>query len=533
MKIYNISLPIVAGLSFLLLYLYTSNQGTITFSDSAKFGDIARSLATGEGYKSSFIFYNTQLISSGLPTFANWIPPLMPITISFIMRLVGINDIAIIITSSLFYLLTVIFTFKLGERLFNHLTGVIGSLAVASNINFLDYAANGASEPLFSFEIILSAYLFTFKRKQTDILALIVLGLMYLTRPQAFIYITGLMLYRLLLSYSLKKTIIYFSGILLAWFLIDITIISRLSETTWLYSIVGRGTQVTSSVGISESASNMLRSGNELNASTGVTALSKKVFYNLYNFYRLMPQILSPYLFAFFTLGLIIFAKKKNIFIFIISTLLMFVVTLIVTAVSIPFFRYIHPMVPLIYLLGVATLIKIISHSSKDISILPSRAIQTYSSFILIIIFCVGQTLGVIFLDSRSPSGQVNESKSPVYVTEAKQLKNVTDKDMTIITNLDTWGSWYGERKTIWFPLEPYMLEPVIDKVDAIYLTNYKMDDENYYMGNEWRQMFNNPQTHNNEFIEEHFEFVGEYIIPAEDTYENQEGRAVLWKNRK
>jgi len=99
------------------------------------------------------------------------------------------------------------------------------------------------------------------------------------------------------------------------------------------------------------------------------------------------------------------------------------------------------------------------------------------------------------------------------------ELKEETAPDWVIVTNLDTWGSWYGERKTVWFPLKPEILvNPKTGKIpfDAIYLTSYLMDD------------FYNPENPGNEFIKENFELKGVYKVEASETYEKQEARAVL-----
>jgi hypothetical protein len=147
------------------------------------------------------------------------------------------------------------------------------------------------------------------------------------------------------------------------------------------------------------------------------------------------------------------------------------------------------------------------------------------------IIFVVAQSLGALLLDSRFEANRSNKLKPPIYVQLSWKLKEITDSDDVIITNLDTWGSWYGERRTVWFPLEPDMLIPQEGQdnpFDAIYLTNYLIDDENYYMGEEWRQIFYNPESIENEYIRENFELKGVYDIPADTTYENQAGKAVL-----
>jgi len=142
--------------------------------------------------------------------------------------------------------------------------------------------------------------------------------------------------------------------------------------------------------------------------------------------------------------------------------------------------------------------------------------------------FVVGQTLGIIFLDSRYEAKTVNKGKPPVYVTLSKILKENSNPDDVIITNLDTWGSWYGERRTIWYPLKPEQLVGLEDTADVIYLTSYLIDDENYYMGEEWRQIFENPKSYKNDFIAKNYKFAGEFTIPPDENYEKQESRAIL-----
>ena len=143
----------------------------------------------------------------------------------------------------------------------------------------------------------------------------------------------------------------------------------------------------------------------------------------------------------------------------------------------------------------------------------------------------VGPTSGIIFLDSRYQAKGINKAKPPVYVSLSRLLRDNTKKDEIIVTNLDTWGSWYGERKTVWFPLAPDELDiKVADKIpyDAIYLVSYKINDENYYMGEEWRQIFENPEDIKNEFIAKNFVLKGVFSVSANETFEKENARAVL-----
>jgi hypothetical protein len=145
--------------------------------------------------------------------------------------------------------------------------------------------------------------------------------------------------------------------------------------------------------------------------------------------------------------------------------------------------------------------------------------------------------LGIIFLDSRFVKDTHNNGQPPVYAKLAYILRDNTSKYQTIITNLDTWGSWYGERKTVWFPLEPkQLIDPATGKIpfDAIYLTSYKIDDQNYYMGADWRKIFENPNDSKAWTcdgcveIAKEFKLKGVYKIPASEDYEKQDANAIL-----
>jgi hypothetical protein len=286
-----------------------------------------------------------------------------------------------------------------------------------------------------------------------------------------------------------------------------------------------------SSFNQTSTASNALRGATTTSIGGSFIQLIKNTFYNLYNFFKLLPQIVSPYFFALFIIGLFIKTKDKTENSFKISSVFMISITLLITAVSIPFFRYLHPVIPIIYIIGVGTLVKIISSNiQKSIFIV-------LSSLFLVILFGVGQTLGVLILDSRFIKDIHNVSKPHVYVELSKILKDNTNSNQIIITNLDTWGSWYGERKTIWYPIEPkQLIDSTTGKIpfDAIYLTSYLINDQNYYMGESWREIFNYPNDSKKWLcdgcgeIAKEFKLKGIYMVSSNDDYEKQDASAIL-----
>jgi len=546
-KIVFIAAPVflVVTTVFFLLYLNLGATGYISFSDAAKFADIARNIVTGRGFGTNFAFFKANwqnLTNSGL--FPTKTLPVYPTFVAFFIKVFGISDISVVITSSFFYPLLVVATYLIGKKLWGNLVGVLAGLAVATNVNLIDYALSGASEPLFISEILLAVYLTLLRKKWANWIGALALVLMYFTRPQAFIYIAGIILLWLLLNCKKKNVFRYFTGLILLALVVDYVVLSRLADNTIFYSVLKRG-GFAASVPLGKSASLPLR---ETMGTSQVSSLIlfKKVFYNLYNFYKLLPQIASPYMWGLFVIGLFKWGKDKLENSLKMATFLMVVATFLVIAITIPFFRYLHPVTPLVYLFATATLVWIVREIVDNqwvmikkwpiVSRLKKEALVVGICSFLIFFFVVGQTLGVIFLDSRFKAARTSRGKPPVYVQLSWILRDNTDSDDVIVTNLDTWGSWYGERKTVWFPLKPDQLnikDSESVQFDAIYLTSYLIDDENYYMDDEWRDILFNPESHNQQFIKDNYEYIGEFNIPTFETYEKIEGRAVLFTKKK
>jgi 4-amino-4-deoxy-L-arabinose transferase-like glycosyltransferase len=515
----------VAGLALLIsililscFYRFTANS-YLPFSDGAKFADIGRNVALGNGYGSSFARFSETLGLNKQGLFpATLIPPVTPYLNAVSFRLFGVSDFRVIGVSAFFYLVLIFSTFLLGKKLWGNLAGVIAAIAVAADVSFLNYATSGASEPLFAAEIVIAALLFTQKRKWSDILGFLTLVLMYFTRAHAPFFIFPLLFYFIQLkTQNYRKTLrIFFLGLLtivllsaVAIFIPGISFGKVLSE------------RILVSLGSNSSfapANDVLRMGQYSLAPlilANIGPLIKKLFYNLYNFYKLLPNIFSPYLLTLFVISLFRWDIGKVEKAFKITVLTTGILVFIVNAMTIPLFRYLHPLIPFIYLLAGAELTVILRQISKK------RQSVNLAAFFLVLFFVVGQVSGYIFLDSRFNAKLVNKDKPPVYVTLSKILKDNTEKEQIVVTNLDTWGSWYGERKTIWFPLTPEALNTLKVPVDAIYLTSYLMDDEDNYMGEGWRQIFSNPALTG-------YKLKGVYEIKAEETYERTPARAIL-----
>ena len=245
------------------------NTSYLSFSDAAKFADIARNIVQGRGFTSSFEFFG------GPPV----VSPVFPYLISLFFRFFGVSDQSVIYTSLALFVLSLVFTYLLAKKLTgNKLVGFLSVLSIGFNKDLINYGLSGASESLLIFEIVLSLYLLSFDKKVLNIVGFLVLVLMYLTRPQSVIYIFGILVYFFFRKYSLNKS--FLLSIISAVFLLALAFVTNQG----IFAI----TQVQSGAAVSDS----LRG---VSSSFNLVSIIKKSFYNLYNFYKLLPNIINPY----------------------------------------------------------------------------------------------------------------------------------------------------------------------------------------------------------------------------------------------
>lgn len=514
---------IVFTASFIWLFYWKFlTPGFLTFSDAAKFADIARNFVSGNGLGAGFApFDNSFLNATGLLPLSS--PPLFPLLISISFKLFGVSDFSVLLVSGIFYLSTAVCLYFLGKKLFGNLAGFLSSLTFIFDAAILNFATSGANESLFIFGLVFTALMFLLNKRWSLVLGFIGLVSLYFTRQSALIYILSFLLLYILIRFKETKKRIRASAILIFIYLILEVILNKFSRGLFVYSPLSVFLYGAEKFSPSVATTATLRGGMS-DSTLQVIPLVKKIFYDLYNFYKLLPQIFSPYLFALFLLSFIKREKENSVKIFKFVVIFMVAVTFLTAAATLPIYRYLHPVIPFIYLLGAEMLVFILNQVLRD------RRKVALVAFSFVLIFIGGQTLGKIFLDSRFSLAKPNTNQASVYVKLSWLLRENTQPNDLIITNLDAWGTWYGERKTIWYPLEPKQLEASdnTQRVDAVYLTSYKMDDENYYMGDSWRQAFLDPENIKDEFLVNNFKAKNVFEIKADETFENVGARAVL-----
>jgi hypothetical protein len=85
------------------------------------------------------------------------------------------------------------------------------------------------------------------------------------------------------------------------------------------------------------------------------------------------------------------------------------------------------------------------------------------------------------------------------------------------------------------------IIDPVTATVpfDAIYLADYKLDDQNYYMGDDWKLIFENPENPDKwtcdgcDQVAREFKLMEVYSFDEHDNYEKQPGKAILLIKKK
>lgn len=513
----------------------------LTFSDAAKFADAATQMVQGNGFTAKFGFFHSNFVFA--PEASQPIVPgfgiLNAISLFIFFKLLGISDFAVVFTSGFFFIASGLLVYFLAKKIFDEKIAVFSSLAFVFTQPFLDYASIGAGEPLFIFLFLASCLLFVQEKKYLVFASAVVASLLLLTRPQAPIYIVGSAFFVYLCSLKDKDRRLFTWLGVFALSLVFLFILSKATGQKFIHF------ETVSSLFFERAtvSQNMTIRGKAYVSYPSLFLSFKplvvKIFYNLYNFYKLLPSFVSSYLVALYLLSLARWDRKRKANALQLAGFLILSLSFIASSATIPFMRYIHPVAPVVIIFSVEMLFwianKVISSQwsviRKRLPITNHQSLVAVLSIILILFFVVGQTLGKIFLDSRYLRTQTNQGKPPVYVKLAQILRENTEPDDLIITNLDTWGTWYGERKTIWFPYEPSQLIPPEGKnlaVDAIFLTTYKINDESSFMGENWREIFYKPENLQDPFLAKNFVFKEKFEVKSNQTYEKEGAEAIL-----
>lgn len=517
-------------ISLAVFYFYRESlPKELYFVDAGRYADIARNLLQTGQLKTNFVFPVSALGKVG-PWPIN-IPPLHITMIAFFFRLFGVSDSSVVWSSVFFFIATIPVLFLLTKKLFNRQAAFISSLIYLFTLPLLSYARDGASEPIFIFELILISYLILLMRSWSLLIGGIVTGLIFFTKLQSYLFIPIFLYWVFSSNQKTLKGIYWFvlgggvialfhvSGLLFGNFYPNIpTYLAFQQSSLFPGDNIARADQ-TGTVSIPFFLINL-------------KIFLSKLFYNLYNFYKvifafdnLLPQFASPIIVVTYLLSFADFFQKENNSVrkFRLVVLLMFFGSLLLAAATSPQVRYVHYVLPFIIILSVGFLEKVFHQVS-------SRFARNVLTSILIAFFII-PFLGRVVLDARFDRHIYNPDKPYAQKALGSKLGDLTDPQGIVVTNLDSWGSWYGNRKTVLIPLD---LEGFItlDRnlgIKSVYLTDYQRDNENHPLKGDWGTLFDSPDKISNRFFLEHYTLVKEGTISALEVYENKPYTFKLW----
>ena len=478
---------------------------SLTFSDSAKFYEAAKNLIAGDGLVIHHSFFSPATLAAYQPG-QSWTANFLPLSswiMSLFFKFLPINDFTIAIIGYLFFIICLVLIFLIAKKLHSGTAGVVATSLFASSLFFYEYAQNASSEIFFTLEILLFVYL-ALQKSKIRWLSLFPLALMFLTRQQAILFLLSLPVYFVL--FHLKSWRTRLITVLSAAVILSSLYLVARKDVSSIYSPLKPFYSAQISAGVSQGL--YLRGQNYAKtASTPKTILSK-VFYNLYNFVK-APERLAPSV-IFFLLILSFFSPRNRQFTYFTATV--FVFFILGAAASLPNARYVHPIMPLVFISASLTLIHILDKFSPR---------NLNFKLFLVLIFITIPTLGYFTLDARFRRQQFNFDKPTVY----RQISDVLAKDIPkgqlIITNLDAWAAWYQGLTTMWFPLSPNQMEGYQDKINYIAITNYLENDGDFALG-EWREVVYSPDTINNKFLKDNYKILKTFVIQPDQVYENQ-----------
>lgn len=498
-----------------------SNGFFLSFSDSAKYAEAAKNLISGNGFIINHSFFDPNALSAfqvgqGYP--AGFLPGTSYI-LSLVFKIFGASDTSIFFTGLVFYLLIAALIFLIAKNIGGIKAGIIATLLFASSLFFHDYLRNFSSEIPFILEILLAVYVYlVVKNKYLKWIGLTLLFLAGIkTRQQISVIALSFAFSILIHQFAkagrvLRKKIIAVSVGVLAIAVIGL-FLTKNSISSPLYLLGGTNISTQHAPGV------VLRGGSMALGSG--ESLYSKVFYNVYNFAKSPERLASSAIFLLFIIFLFQTTKSKNSQFFKVFSSLSFILLILAASATLPNARYIHPILPFIYIGAGISLF--------DISKTFTQKKYLATAFLVIsIIFISLPTIGHYSLDARSRSHTLNLNQPPVYRQISRAMAENIPKGHLIITNLDAWAAWYEGLTTMWFPLNPEMLN-VPNKPEYIVITNYLEGDADFALG-DWKQVVYSPKNITNKFLNDNYDVVKTFSVLPQDNREKLEIKGTILK---
>lgn len=494
----------------------------LNLSDSAKLASTAKHYLQGLGFVSGHNFFDPIRLAHNQGNYLSADLPQLPVLVlSFFFRFLGASDQTVALTGIIFGIICLWLLYRIGCQLFGVKVGLLAVILTAFNLSLVNYALNFTTEILFSLEILLFVNLAMSKHRLKVMFEVLIMGLMLLTRQQAFVFIFAVFLswlYELWQSprfaRKMKVTMaIGFSVLLIGSWLQSKSNTNAFISPARLLGAIHLPT--------GEAQGRFLR-GVPIPELTP-KQIMVKISYNFYNF-AIAPDRIAPTLLVWlFIVGFFLkmhskIARQTYIFFCLQSFLF-----LLAAVVTLPNARYLHPLIPFIALGASYTLIAFMK--LFNLKLRPAVTLVTLTLTLL-------PSLGHWFIDSRFRSKVYNLDRPPARRVIAARMAQHILPGKLVLTNLDAWAAWYSGMNTMWFPANPEQIKGLEDKIDYIFITNYQSEDQDFNL-NSWQKFIDEPISIESSDLGRHFNLLIEFAIPATSIYENREIRGVVFYNAK
>lgn len=492
----------------------------LTFSDSAKYAEAAKNLLTGNGFKVGHSFFNQDIMTNyffGQQFTADFLPGTSTILL-VIFKFFGVSDDSILLAGVLFYILCCLLVFLIAKTINNKKSGLLALVLFTSSLFFHDYLFNFSSEIPLTLEILLITYVYI-KVKRPIIkwtLVALIFSVTCITRQQvSLVYLAfslAVAASHYITPFANRKKIILVTITLLSLGILGLTM-SRDSSISPTQLI--RSTNISS-----QSSPGVVLRGGSTTLNKKETIISK-TFYNVYNFAKATERLAVNSVFLLFIVFIFVKTKSRITSFFKFFSGTIFVLFVFAASATLPNARYVHPVMPLVYI-GAGIALCELSNFISQKKILSTAFIAV--SILLITL----PTIGHYTLDARSTSRIINLDKPAVYRQISKVMAENIPRGHLIITNLDAWAAWYDGLTTMWFPLKPEMLN-VQKKPEYIVITNYLEGDRDFSLG-DWKEVVYSPEKITNKFLNDNYKVIKIFVIMPNENRERVEIKGTILK---
>ena len=186
-------------LTAVIWYLYYEKYFTgLILNDAMDYAGIARNITRGMSFISQYIT-PLSLAHMGIPQPEMWRAPLWPLVLAGFQKLLGSTDEASALGTGFFFIATSPVIFLLARQWFGGLVAAGSVLLYTFTPELLRYSISGMTEPLAVFLMALTFLTVSsesLKSRSGDWLSGLILGLFYLARYNALVFLPFFLLYR-------------------------------------------------------------------------------------------------------------------------------------------------------------------------------------------------------------------------------------------------------------------------------------------------------------------------------------------------